>query len=277
MTNAGDGVGLWSEQTNDGTQNTLLAIAVTSDGTWQEAEVLASGTDGFSNARVGVIGPQAAVAVWEAFRPTGVVGENRIFARTRNEAGWQEPRLLAEDAAWVLLAVSPTGHAVAAWRTPLDYMVDGDVVVAHYNHQQLAWGDALVLNEGMAGDTSSVHASINGNGQACLVWEQSVEDPGGYIIVHPRRLSRVITGVRCRSSAAVRCVHASRLDDLCKPDEVRKSEVSGDRGRQGRCEAARVVQVGTRVAFEHPHESPSENTCPHWAQCVTVGQHRRLT
>lgn len=182
MTSAGDGVGLWSEQTNDGTQNTLLAIAVTSDGTWQEAEVLASGTDGFSNARVGVIGPQAVVAVWEAFRPTGVVGENRIFARTRNESDWQEPRLLAEDAAWVSLAVSPTGHAVAAWRTPLDYMVDGDVVVAHYNHQQLAWGDALVLNEGMAGDTSSVHASINGNGQACLVWEQSVEDPGGYIM-----------------------------------------------------------------------------------------------
>lgn len=181
LTDTGEGVGLWSEQANDGTQSTILAIPFTSEGTWEEPEVLASGTDALSNPSVGLTGSQSAVATWEAFRSTGGVRENRIFARTKKETGWEEPVLLAEDAAWVSLASSPAGYAISAWRTPLDYMVDGDVVVARYD-QQLGWGDAVVLSEDIAGDSSSIYASVNDNGQACLVWEQSVDDPGGHIM-----------------------------------------------------------------------------------------------
>lgn len=181
LTEAGNGIGLWSEQADDGTQSAIRAIEFTSEGTWGEPEVLATG-DALSNPSVGFTGHQTALATWEAFRSTDDVRENRIFAREKNESGWQEPVLLAEDAAWISLAVSPTGYAVAAWRTPLDYTVEGDVVVANYDHQT-GWRDALSrLSENVPGDATSIYASVNDDGQACVVWQQTDGDEGGQIL-----------------------------------------------------------------------------------------------
>ncbi len=54
-------------------------------------------------------------------------------------------------------------------------MVDGDIVVAQFS-EQLGWGDANTLVEDIAGDSVAVNASINDNAQACVVWQQVIQN-----------------------------------------------------------------------------------------------------
>lgn len=176
LTSQGDGIGVWTEQTNDGATSTAWAASFTAEGNWGEPEQVATGSDGLSSLAIGVTDSGLAVAVWEALTQGGDAQQNRILARQRSAAGWSEPVLLAEDAAHVSLAVSRGGRAIAVWRTPLDYMVDGDIVGAVFD-DGAGFGTATTFIES-AGDSSGAWASINDSGRARIVWQHTMGSQG---------------------------------------------------------------------------------------------------
>lgn len=176
LASQGDGIGVWTEQTNDGAQSTAWAAPFTAEGNWGEPERVASGSDALSSLAIGITDTGTAVAVWEALTQGGDAQQNRILSRQRSAAGWSEPVLLADDAAHVSLALSRGGRAVAVWRTPLDYMVDGDIVGAIFD-EGLGFGAATTFAES-AGDSSGAWASINDSGRARIVWQHTTGAQG---------------------------------------------------------------------------------------------------
>ncbi|HEX2731595.1 MAG TPA: hypothetical protein VHM70_08325 [Polyangiaceae bacterium] len=185
LDDAGDGIGVWTEQTTDGTQTTAWAGAFTADGNWGEAEQLTTGSAGLSGLAVGISNAGVAVTVWEALSQAPMtenepMQQNRIWSRQLVESVWSEPGLLAEDAAHVSLAVSGGGRAVAVWRTPLDYMVDGDIVGAIFD-EGAGFGTATTFAEASDGDSLSAWASINDEGRARIVWQHTTGGEGNIV------------------------------------------------------------------------------------------------
>jgi hypothetical protein len=176
----GEGIGVWTEQAHDGSQSAAWAASFTADGNWTEPQSLQTGSDALSGLAVGLTDSSVALVVWEALTQGEAARQNRIFTRRRANALWSAPETLAEDAAHVSLAVSRRGPAVAVWRTPLDYMIDGDIAGAVFE-EGTGFGASTVFAEGSAGDSVGAWASINDEGRARVVWQHDVDQLGDIV------------------------------------------------------------------------------------------------
>jgi hypothetical protein len=168
---AGNAMAVWSStvSTSDGDFGSVFASRYV-DGAWQEPVSLAEYIfASASDARLGVAADGSAIAVWTQSGEENIVWVRRYAP----DSGWGPPaRLSAGFASRPAIDLDATGGAIVVWPQSTAAGEPADLWAARYVVGS-GWQPAA-LAETQGGSAETPEVALDGDGDAMLVWRQSL-------------------------------------------------------------------------------------------------------
>lgn len=171
LNDAGEAVAAWSLHSSDGLQHQIWAASLTTSGEWSPAEQLDDSQQIASAPVVGLDAAGNAIALWEGFTQlTESTYKNDVaMNRFTPQGGWDGPAVLKPNATQISFAMRPNSVAIASWRAPYEYTVDGDIGAAWYA-PDTGWSEVTLFADDDPANSTTPSASVNDSGVATFVW-----------------------------------------------------------------------------------------------------------
>ena len=188
MDTNGNAIAIW-EQFDGSHHNIYTNHFNVITGNWQGTTLIDSASGSAYSPQIAIDSTGNAIAVWRQFDGTDhSIYSNHFDTTSGNWQGVTSIEGAAGDAYSPQIAIDPDGNAIAVWR-----QFDGtyfNIMANYFDAASNTWQTDAVLLEHNSGDTDHPQITLDTNGNAIAIWQQS---DGTYVNIWANRYD-AITG-----------------------------------------------------------------------------------